>query len=413
VPPTEQLELDRRGIAALGFGHFAADLGQGAIPALLPFLIAVHGWSIGAASALVLAVSVSSSIVQPLFGHVSDRVELAWLMPAGLALAGIGIGLVGVAPSYPTALLATVAGGLGIAAFHPEGSRFANYVSGARRATGMSLFSVGGNAGFAAGPILVTPLVLLLGLNGTLGLAAIPLAAAVLLAREQARLARFRPTPTMEHRAAQTRAPDAWAPFTRLSLAVIARSIVYFGLMTFVPLHFVTHLHTSKATANAALAVMLVAGAVGTLVGGRLADRIGRRAVFRGSMAGLIPLLAVLPFAGPALAIVLLAAIGALTIATFSITVVMGQELLPGRIGIASGVTLGLGIGIGGLSAAALGVLADHAGVETVLHLLVLLPPIALALALSLPERGVKAPPAPRRTRRRASSQPSVGPAAS
>jgi FSR family fosmidomycin resistance protein-like MFS transporter len=262
----------------------------------------------------------------------------------------------------------------------------------------MSLFSVGGNAGFAAGPILVTPLVLLLGLPGTLGLALIPFAAAALLAHEQARLTRFRPTPTMELRAAETRLPDAWAPFARLSLAVVARSIVYFGLMTFVPLHFVSDLHTSKATANAALAVMLVAGAVGTLVGGRLADRIGRRPVFRGSMAALIPLLAILPLAGPGLAIVLLAAIGALTIATFSITVVIGQELLPGRIGVASGVTLGLGIGIGGLSAALLGVLADQVGVHIVLSLLVLLPPVALALALSLPERGVPSPPA-RRTR--------------
>src|SRR5436190_13559410 len=155
-------------MATLSAGHLFTDIAQGSIPALLPFLIARDHLSYAAASALVLAATVSSSVVQPLFGHVSDRLSLPWLMPLGPALGGLGVALAGIAPSYGLTFAAIVLSGLGVAAFHPEGSRFANYVSGTRRASGMSLFSVGGNIGFALGPVLVTPLMLVFGLHGTL-----------------------------------------------------------------------------------------------------------------------------------------------------------------------------------------------------------------------------------------------------
>src|SRR3954469_22928203 len=145
-------DLDRRSMAVPSGGDTFTDMGQGAIPAMLPFMIAGRGYSYAAASALVLAATVSSSIVQPLFGAASDRRSLPWLMPGGLAVTGIGLGLSGIAPTYGLTFAAILVSGLGVAAFHPEASRFANYVSGDRRATGMSLFSVGGNAGFALGP---------------------------------------------------------------------------------------------------------------------------------------------------------------------------------------------------------------------------------------------------------------------
>ena len=140
---------------------------QGAVPALLPFLVAQRGYSYGAASALVLAATVASSIVQPLFGLASDRHSMPWLMPAGLLLAGVGLAVAGLVHPYGLTFAAITLSGLGVAAYHPEASRYANYVSGRRRATGMSLFSVGGNAGFALGPLVVTPLLLLLGPPGT------------------------------------------------------------------------------------------------------------------------------------------------------------------------------------------------------------------------------------------------------
>jgi MFS transporter, FSR family, fosmidomycin resistance protein len=374
-------------MAVLSLGHLSVDLCQGALPALLPFLVAAHHWSYGQASALVLAATVSSSIVQPLFGHLSDGRSLPWLLPGGVALAAGGIALAGVAGGYAPTFAVVVASGLGVAAYHPEASRFANYVAGERRATAMSFFSVGGNAGFALGPVLVTPLALAFGLGGTPLVAVVPALAAVVIARELGRLKGFRPAaaPARDHAAGDAE-PDQWRPFALLSAAVAARSVVYFGLMTLVPLYFVNHLDTSEATANTALTVMLAAGAIGTLIGGRLADRFGRRVVLRTSMAALTPLLVVLLLGGVGVAIAALALIGAATIATFSVTVVMGQEYLPSRLGIASGVTLGLAIGFGGLGAAVLGVIADAYGLRAALEVVAVLPLPALALAMALPE---------------------------
>ncbi|MEA2380865.1 MAG: transporter, family, fosmidomycin resistance protein [Solirubrobacteraceae bacterium] len=393
--------LDRRAMAVLSLGHGCVDLCQGALPALLPFLIAAHHWSYGQASALVLGATVSSSIVQPLFGHLSDGRSLPWLLPGGVVLAAIGISLAGIAESYWLTFGVVVVSGLGVAAYHPEASRFANYVAGPRRATAMSLFSVGGNAGLALGPAIVTPLALAFGLSGTPLVAVLPLAVAVLIAFELRRLVGFRPAaPAAGVDTTEATEPDEWRPFIRLTLAIAARSVVFFGLTTLVPLYFVGELHASEGTANTALTVMLASGAVGTLVGGRLADRFSRRIVLRVSLGVLTPLLVVMLSGGVGVAIGALALIGAATIATFSVTVVMGQEYLPGRLGVASGVTLGLSIGVGGFAAAGLGALADATSLRTALEVVAVLPLPALALALSLPEgrarlRGRARPGAP------------------
>lgn len=382
--PLDSGALDRRGMAWLATGHLCVDVCQGAVPAMLPFLVSQRGYSLSAASALVLAVSFSSSIVQPIFGYVSDRHSLSWLMPGGLILAGVGLGVSGFAHTYALTFLAVVLSGLGIAAYHPEGSRYANYVSGPRRATGMSFFSVGGNAGFALGPALLTPAVLLLGLEGTAVVGAVPIAVGLMFAAQLVYLKRFRPAAGATRAAVQS-GIDRWGPFARLGGVIAARSIVYFGLMTFVPLYFVHELGRSKATGNTALTVMLAAGAAGTLIGGRAADRYGRRAVLVGSMAVLTPLIIAFLAAGPVLATMILAIIGAAAISTFSVTVVMGQEYLPHRIGIASGVTLGLAIGLGGIAAALLGVLADAEGIRTVMWVVAGLPLLGLAITLTLP----------------------------
>ena len=374
-------------MAVLSLGHLCVDLCQGALPALLPFLIAAHGWSYGQASALVLAAAISSSIVQPLFGHLSDGRSLPWLMPGGVALAAGGIALAGVAGSYWLTFAVVVVSGLGVAAYHPEASRFANYVAGERRATAMSFFSVGGNAGFALGPVFVTPLALAFGLEGTPLVAVVPACVALLQVRELPRLTRFRPPAPGTGEDAEPAEPDEWRPFTRLAAAIAARSVVYFGLMTLIPLYFIADLGTSEALANTALTVMLVSGAVGTLIGGRIADRFGRRVVLRTSMAVISPLMVVMLLSGPGVAMGALALIGAAVVATFSVTVVMGQEYLPNRLGIASGVTLGLSIGLGGVGAAVFGALADETSLRTALEVLALVPLPALLLAMTLPER--------------------------
>src|SRR5918997_1074374 len=150
-------------MAALSSGHLATDLAQGALPALLPFLVLEFDLSYAAAAALVLAATISSSVIQPVFGVWSDARGALWLLPVGVVVSGVGMSLAAVAPSYPLVFLAVFVAGVGVAAYHPEGSKFASYVSGNRRASGMSLFSVGGNVGFAAGPLFASFFVLTLG----------------------------------------------------------------------------------------------------------------------------------------------------------------------------------------------------------------------------------------------------------
>lgn len=385
--------VDRRAMGVLSGGHLFTDVNQGAVAALLPLLVAERGISLAAAGTLLLAATISSSVVQPLFGYFSDGRSLPALMPLGLLLAGAGISLVGVAPGYPLILLCVVASGIGIAAFHPEAARFANYVSGSRRATGMSFFSVGGNAGFALGPVLATPAVLVFGLPGTLLLFAPATLMAAVLAFELPRLAAFRPgefSGIGSEQEASVAERDAWRPFIVMVGVVTARSVVYFGLVLLVAQYYTGVLGASVAVGNAALSVMLFSGAAGTLAAGPLADRFGRRTVLAASMLGLGPLLLAFAFSGVVAGFVVLVLIGAATIGTFGTTVVMGQEYLPARIGLAAGVTMGFSIGLGGLGSPALGALADGVGVRGALLALVLLPVLGLALTLTLPRSGVK-----------------------
>lgn len=383
--------LDRRALGSLAAGHGCADLCQGAVPALLPFLIAQRGLSLTAAAALVTASTIASSIVQPLFGLWADRLSTPLLLPAGVALGSVALGLSGLCHAYWALAVVLAIGGLGVAAFHPEGARYASYVSGAGRGRGMSYFAVGGNAGFALGPALVTPVVATLGLSATPLLAVPGLIASALLLAESRRLRSFAPPAgrTDEHARAGA-APDAWWPFTRLAAAAVARTIAFFALQALIPVYAIRTFGASGAAGGAALTLMLVAGAIGTLVGGRCADRYGRRIVLVGAMVPLIPLLVLLPHVGLLGLFAVLVGVGLTVDAPFSTTIVLGQEYLPRRIGLSAGITYGLAIGVGGLGATGLGALADATSIATVLALLPALAVAALVLAASLP-RGVAA----------------------
>jgi FSR family fosmidomycin resistance protein-like MFS transporter len=378
--------VDRRAMATLSACHLFTDVCQGAVPALLLFVMVKQHVSYAGAEALVLAATISSSVIQPLFGHLSDRLSLSWLIPLGPALGGLGIALAGIAPTYDLTFAAIVLSGIGVASFHPEGSRFANYVSGERRASGMSLFSVGGNLGFALGPVIVTPLVLAFGLPGTVFVLIPTWAMAAVVVHELPHLKTFR-ADLVEGRVQKSEAPEAWKPFAILGAVIALRSFVYFGLVGFIQLYYVNVLHTSKAVGSAALTAMLVGGAVGTLMGGPLADRFGRRSVLIGSMVALPPLIIGFLLSAPGLGIVFVAVTGAVTIATFAVTIVMGQEFLPGRIGVSSGVTIGLSIGLGGVGAPLLGLIADAHGLRAVFETLAALPILALLVTLALPRQ--------------------------
>jgi MFS transporter, FSR family, fosmidomycin resistance protein len=383
--------VDKRAMAGLSTGHLATDFAGGVVPALLPFLVLKFGLSYTQAGLVMLVWAVSSSVVQPVFGMWSDRHGALWLLPGGLAAAGIGIGLAAAAPAYWLVLLLVMVSGLGTAAYHPEGSKFAAYASGDRRASGMSLFSVGGNLGYALGPIAATAVILQFGLEAGVVLALPPLAVAAVLVAMRPYLESFaphrRPTRVGEGR----NRPRALA----LLLAVVGiRNVGWFGLITFVPLFEVAR-GNSEAYGNKLLALMLLTGGVGTLVAGPVADRIGRRPVLIGSIAAMGPLVLVYVLAGGLLGAAALALVGVAVIGTFGVSMVMSQEYLPRNIGLASGLTIGLALGVGGVAAVGLGVLADALELRTALLACAVVPAPALALGLRLPSSRARVPIAP------------------
>jgi FSR family fosmidomycin resistance protein-like MFS transporter len=369
-------------MASISLGHAATDLSQGAIPALLVYLVPKHDLSYTLAAAVVLVATFSSSLVQPAFGHWSDRRGAMWLLPGGAAVAGVGMALAAVAPSYPLLLLAVLVSGLGVAAFHPEGAKFASYVSGARRASGMSVFSVGGNVGFALGPVIGAALVFALGLEGGLLLAVPGLLAAALLVREGGYLARF--AAGGNDRLSQPAAPDRPKAFVVLLLVVALRSIAHYGLFTFVPLWEISR-GASEERGTGLVSLFLLAGAVGTLVGGPLADRFGRRIVLVVTHAATVPLVLVYVLVGGVIGDVALVLAGAAVISTFGVTTVLSQEYWPSRIATAAGLSVGLAIGLGGIFAISLGALADSVDLETAMLAITAGPALAAALALGLP----------------------------
>ena len=382
--------IDRRAMTALSAGHLAVDFAGGALPALIPFLVSKFDLSYTLAAVLVLAAAISGSIVQPLFGLWSDRRGAIWLLPAGVATGGIGIALAAAAPAYWLAVLFVTLSGLGTAAYHPEGSKFAAYVSGRRRASGMSLFSIGGNLGFGLGALATTPLVVALGLDGGLLLAVPCVAVAVVLLSLAPYLLRF--VPEREARA-QTAGADDRRSLALLLTLIAFRSLAWYGLLTFVPLWEVSLGH-SKAHGNHLLALMLLAGGVGTLAAGPIADRIGLRTVLLVANVAICPLMLVFVLVGGVPGAVALALVGVAVIGTFGITMVMSQQYLPRHLGMASGLSIGFSIGLGGVAAVILGAIADSIDLRTALFVSSAAPIAAVLLTLMLPrERAARLEP--------------------
>jgi FSR family fosmidomycin resistance protein-like MFS transporter len=372
--------VNRRRLATLTASHLIDDLYQGAVPALVALMVLARGYSYTAATGLTLAATVLSSVAQPAFGLLTDRRPMRWLLPTGLALAGIGIGLAGMSDDYALTWAAIALSGLGVAAYHPEASRAARGAAGGT-AVGMSWFALGGNIGFAVGPTATTAVLLATGLGGTPLLALPAVAAAAVLAFG-------RPAPSPRSSATTARAGTSrWRPFLWLTGAVIARSVVFFGASSLIALYLRQRFGADPATASGALTVLLGVGAAATLVGGRLADRLGRVRTIRAGHALAVPALVGLVTA-PSLPLAFLATalLGIALYLPFSVQVTLGQDYLPDRVGTASGVTLGLAVSAGGLLAPALGALADHTDLGTALAVLTVAPLAALFVTTRLPE---------------------------
>ncbi len=374
-------------MALLATAHLADDVNQSFIPALLPYLILERHLSHQTAGTLVLCQAMSSSVIQPAIGHLADRRSMPWLIAVGLLLAGGGVAALGVLPTMPLLFLAALISGIGVAMFHPEAARFANWVAGDQKASGMRWFTVGGNLGFAVGPAFATAAISLWGLHGTIA-AAIPVAlVAGVVLLELRRLAAFIPNHVKQRKSAGT---DDWVSFGKLSAFVIVRSMAYLGSVAFLPLYFVEVLHTSPAVGDAALVAYLLSGAAGTVAGGPIADRVGRKPVMlwsTGFTAALFGAFVALTHGGAPLplALALVVLTGFVLVASQASFVVLGQEFLPNRVGLASGVTLGLAVSLGGGLSPVLGAIADAHGVAASILTIASLALAATLIAFTLP----------------------------
>ncbi|MFI6252902.1 MFS transporter [Streptomyces sp. NPDC051016] len=372
-------------ITLLSVGHGCVDIYQGAVAALLPFFVSERGYSYAVASGVVLAASVLSSVAQPLFGMLTDRRPLPWLLPASTLLSGAGVALSGVGGSYPLTLACMALSGIGVAAYHPESARVARLAGGGGHSA-MAVFATGGNIGFALAPLTVGAVVAGGGLRWT-PLLLIPALAGTALCLPALRA--LRDGKALGAAARMPAGKDDVPSFVRLSLAVVFRSVVFVGLSTFVSLYARQRTGGGTGAGTAALTVLYLGGAVGSVLGGSLAGRWGRVAVCRWSYTlAALAVAGVVWVPGPALYLFVALTSAGLYV-PFSLQVTLGQDYLPSRIGTASGVTLGLTVSIGGLAGPALGSLADATSLQTALAPLVLMPVLSGLLFGTLREPGV------------------------
>ncbi len=368
-------------IGLLALGHFIIDVNQGALSGLLPFLKTTHGLTYAQTAMIVLISTLTSSIIQPLFGYLSDQTSRRWLLPASIALTGAGLALIGLAPDYTALLALVVVTGVGVAAWHPEGYRTATGVAGARKATAIGWFSLGGNVGIALGPPVITALVTTLGIAGTLGMAA-PSATMVLLFLFALPLI-GREAPAPRATSATARGINMPRAMAILILVVTLRSWTTLGFTTFVPFFYIDVLKQDPRLVGPLLFVC--AGALGSVVAGPIADRLGVREFMRWIFLAALPFGILFMLTDGLVRFVMLGALGAALTASFSVSVVLAQAYLPRHAGMASGLIVGFAIGTGGLAVTLLGIVADHYGVATALWISAAVPIAGFAAARWLP----------------------------
>lgn len=383
--PGQQCTTNYKILLLLSLGHLATDLNQGALPVILPLLKDTYNLSYAVAGLIPFISSFSSSIVQPLFGLLSDRMKCFWLLPAGCFAAALGIALLGTTNNYLLILSLILLSGLGVAAYHPEGAKAAHFAAGGQRASAMSVFSVGGNLGFACGSIVMAKLLAGGGLSHSIYMLVPGLLVSLLLLSRMAAipcgLNSKTPGDNVERPAKQNKV----LPLLTVMGIVITRSWVQSGLSFYIPFYYINYLKTDQLYASTILFVFLLAGAVGTLAGGPLSDRFGRKQVIVASMLLLPPLLLIFIYAKSILSMVALFTAGAVLVSTFSTTIVLGQEYLPNNVGIASGLMIGFAVGTGGIGVMLLGALADATSEHLAMVIIALLPLLGAGLGALLP----------------------------
>jgi FSR family fosmidomycin resistance protein-like MFS transporter len=392
TPPTSNDKgIDKPALASIILAHASVDMQTISLVTLLPSLLTAFNLNYATAAIIVTMNQAVIAVAQPLFGILGDRRPIRWLALFGCALCGLMMASITLLPSYWLVVAAVVLSGIGSAIFHPEGLAHARTVSGSQVNTGNSWFFLGGNIGFGVGPLLVGGLMAYAGGYGPTLMIVPTIIGCLLLWRQMPKFHRSTSETALQ---AQSPTPELvanrrvviWLIFFLL-LLIVLRSVAYEGIKTFIPLYF-SH-ETGKTTAEFAplLTAISLAGIVGTVFSGPLADRVGRRAVMVGSMAVAIAALFIFWQVEGIWQIVFIGLFGMAITAPWTITVTAVQDLMPRSIGLASGLTLGTAYGASGIGVGLLGVLANATSLGFTLQFIAVIPAIVLVLSLFVPEQ--------------------------
>jgi len=379
-----------RVILAISAGHLLNDTTQSLLPAIYPLLKTELGLTFSQIGLITLAFQLTASLLQPLVGIYTDHRPQPFSLAAGMVFTLVGLVLLSIAGTFGAVLVAAALVGIGSSVFHPEASRVARMASGGRHGFAQSLFQVGGNAGSALGPLLAALVVARRGQAQIAWFVVLPLLAIALLLR----VGRwYRTRLQLTHAYGAARKPALSAPISRArviaTLAVLGALIFskyfYLASLTSYYTFFLIHrFQVSVREAQLYLFLFLAAVAAGTIIGGPVGDRIGRKYVIWGSILGVAPFTLALPYANLFWTAALTVVIGVVLASAFSAIIVYAQELLPSRVGLISGIFFGFAFGMGGLGSAVLVRLADHTGIDYVYHVCSFLPLIGL-LTVFLP----------------------------
>jgi FSR family fosmidomycin resistance protein-like MFS transporter len=367
-------------------GHFAADWAQGAIPALIPYFMATGNLTYQESGGIIFANILLSSVTQPLIGYYADRVSIPFLVPLGVLLCGISLSLMAFTQSYGLILVLSMLSGLGSSLFHPEAARMVNGIAQQEKGKAMGCFSVGGNAGFAVGPLLASFSAYTFGIRGLLLFGIVNGLTALFLYSRMPRVRALMKTAVRQAGTDSSTAENDWHAFGKLTFVIFARSIGFTLCNTFIPLYWIHVLHATPSAGGMALTLLFSMGVVVTFIGGVLADRFGYIRVMRGSFLIMVPAMFLLVNSSHvATATVLLIPTALALFAPYSAIVILGQTYLSRNVGFASGITLGLSSTIGGILSPLVGWGADRWGIQPALQILWIVAIIGCLFAFFVP----------------------------
>ena len=378
-------------VISLAIGHLVTDMQAGALPIVLPHLKELFSLSYAQMATIVLTQNVTSSVIQPVFGYITDKRSLPALLPYCAALAGAGFAAIGWVSSYALLLLTVIIIGVSSASYHPQASKTVNFLSDENsKAQNMGLFSLGGNAGMAAGSMMMTFLIGLSGglhntmyfvLPGSLGFG--------FMMHYMPEYKRVNLEHSLKRAVAKAKGNAEKLSYFGLVMVlffIFMRSTIHTGMSTYLPLFFMKFRDAEPVFASLLVTVFLLGGVAGTYIGAVLSDKLGARAIIVGSMILSIPPIWALDKVTTEFAIATVVALaGFFIIGSNATTIVLAQTMLPNNVGMAAGLTIGFSVGLGGLGVTILGVLADNYGLPFVIKLLTWLSIGATLMTVKIP----------------------------